>query len=92
MTDEHEHDETTTTNGEIREKIIHLLKIYPIISPTMLQGGLGPYVKPKVWRPILEQLVQEGIVEQTQETLLSPGGRHNVHNKIQLVQDPNKSS
>lgn len=84
-------DEPTELNAfeqeEIKEKIIHLLKIYPIISPTMLQGGLGPYIKPRVWRPALEKLIEDGIVIQTQETILSPGGRYNVHNKIQLT-DP----
>lgn len=77
--------ELIANHKEIREKIVHLLKIYPVISPTMLQGGLGPYVKPKAWRPVLEELIHEGIVQQTQETHLSPGGRYNVHNKVSLV-------
>lgn len=83
MSDEQEISEHDA--DALREKIVHLLKIYPIISPTMLQGGLGPYVKPKVWRPVLEQLIDEGIIEQRQETHLSPGGRYNVHNMIQLT-------
>lgn len=92
MTDgTHEDEVDTTVSGglsdqDIREKIVHLLSIYPIISPTMLQGGLGPYVKPKDWRPVLAQLIDEGIVQQVQETHLSPGGRYNAHNKISLVQ------
>lgn len=80
MSDEAEVDKTE----EIKEKIVHLLKIYPVISPTMLQGGLGPYVKPKDWRPILEELVNQGVVVMYQETHLSPGGRYNVHNLISL--------
>ncbi len=68
----------------IRDKILHILKIYPIISPTMLQGGLGPYMRPRQWRPILEQLVREGKVEETQESLQTHTGRYNMYSKLSL--------
>ena len=48
--------------AEIEVKILHLLGIYPIISPTMLQGGLGPSVKPALWRPVLARLINEAKV------------------------------
>lgn len=69
---------------EIEEKILHLLSIYPIVSPTMLQGGLGPYMKPAVWRPVLDRLVDEGKVVEAQATMITPKGRYNTYTKLHL--------
>jgi len=69
---------------EIRTKILHLLSIYPIISPTMLQGGLGPAMKPVLWRPVLEELIKEGAVVQEQESMLTPTERYNTYTKLSL--------
>lgn len=68
----------------IRAKILHILKIYPVISPTMLQGGLGPYMRPAQWRPILAELVVEGKVVETQESLQTHTGRYNMYSKLSL--------
>ncbi len=72
------------TPEEIAAKILHLLGIYPIISPTMLQGGLGPYTKPALWRPVLVQLIAEGKVIETQESLQTPSDRYNTYLKLHL--------
>ena len=72
------------TPEELRVKILHLLTIYPIISPTMLQGGLGPAKKPALWRPVLEQLKAEGLVVETQESMLTPTDRYNTYTKLSL--------
>jgi len=71
-------------SDEIRTKILHLLRIYPIISPTMLQGGLGPAMKPAMWRPVLEELLKEGAVVQEQESMLTPTERYNTYTKLSL--------
>ncbi len=72
---------------EIEAKIIHQLKIYPIISPTMLQGALGPSLKPSLWRPVLMGLIERGIVREEQETLLTPAERYNNYIKLSLTDD-----
>ena len=72
------------TSEEIEVKILHLLGIYPIISPTMLQGALGPAVKAALWRPVLAQLVEDGRVEEEQESLLTPTDRYNTYAKLKL--------
>ncbi len=68
----------------VKEKIIHLLGIYPIISPTMLQVGLGPHCKPAIWRPALQALVDIGDVVEGTDTKLNPAGRHNTYNLLYL--------
>jgi len=74
----------SNTPEALRVKILHLLSIYPIISPTMLQGGLGPAKKPILWRPVLEQLKEEGLVVETQESMLTPTERYNTYTKLSL--------
>jgi len=70
---------------EIEAKILHILGIYPTISPTMLQGGLGPYTKPALWRPVLAKLVEEGKVIESQESLQTPSDRYNTYTKLSLA-------
>lgn len=71
-------------DSTIRDKILHLLKIYPIISPTMLQGGLGPYMKPAQWRPILNILIDEGRVIETQKSMATHQDRYNTYTMLHL--------
>ncbi len=77
--------EDCTTAEAIEAKILHLLSIYPIISPTMLQGGLGGHMKPAVWRPVLEKLIGEGRVAQTQKSMQTPTDRYNSYTMLSLA-------
>lgn len=69
----------------IQNKIVHILKIYPIISPTMLQSGLGPYVKPALWRPVLAKLIEDGTVIEDQKSLYTPSDRYNTYTLLSLA-------
>lgn len=70
--------------GDIEIKILHLLGIYPIISPTMLQSGLGPSTKPAQWRPVLSKLIQAGKVIEEQQSMQTPSERYNTYSKLSL--------
>ncbi len=72
------------TTEEIGIKILHLLSIYPIISPTMLQVALGTAFRPALWRPVLTQLITEGKVVQVQESTMTPAERYNEYTKLML--------
>ena len=72
------------TPEQLEAKILHILGIYPMISPTMLQSGLGPYTKPELWRPVLMDLIAAGKVVETQESLQTPAGRYNAYTKLSL--------
>jgi hypothetical protein len=74
----------------VADKIIHALKIYPVISPTMLQAALGPGLSPKLWRPILSALLDNGTVIQKELTTTGPSGRQNTY--TQLMLSPEKLS
>lgn len=75
---------TEQSASDIEAKILHILGIYPVISPTMLQSGLGPYTKPALWRPVLALLIAEGKVVETQESLQTPSERYNTYSKLSL--------
>lgn len=73
----------------IRDKILHVLKHYPVLSPSMLQVGIGPSISPRAWHPVLDSLVQENIVQKSERGVEDPSGRYRSITLIQLV--PNNS-
>ena len=87
MTDKNELDEELTNDGfeGIATRIKHVLEIYPILSPTMLQAALGPQVPAKEWRPVLEDMIENKIVVQETQTKLSPANRYNDYQRIMLT-------
>jgi len=73
------------TLTEIQERIVHVLGIYPIVSPSMLSIGLGTALKTTEWRSALENLVEHGIVKRDFEVHLSPKGQDRTYTKIYLA-------
>lgn len=69
----------------IRDKIIHTLTIFPKLSPSMLQVGIGTSIAPKIWHAILDDLTREGIVVQESKTAKAPSGRDLSYTIIQLA-------
>jgi hypothetical protein len=67
---------------ETRARIIHSLTIFPFLSGSMIQTALSPGLPPKLWRPILVSLIEEGIVTITKVSAVTPGNRsqsYDVH-------------
>lgn len=56
----------------IRKRIMHTLWIYPKLSHSMLQIGIGTGFPPALWHPVLERLVQEGQVRRHQVRATNP--------------------
>ena len=79
--DEHQEDDDAAS---FRDKIVHVLTLYPVISPTMLQMGLGPSTKPKLWRPDLQMLIDEGIVLQETVSKQTPSGQYRQYQRLSL--------
>ena len=70
--------------ADIRNRIIHTLTLFPKLSPTMLQMGLGPQTETKIWKPILEDMILKDEVVREFITLLSPGGRWKSYTFLSL--------
>ena len=74
-------------NEKLADKIVHILTVYPMISPSMLQIGLGPAVSPSIWKPILEGLIESGTVIRTNVLAETPSGRQNTYMRLELDSD-----
>lgn len=68
----------------MRERIIHILTVYPIISYSMLQVGVGTSMPSSMWRPILKNLIQEGRVIEDHLYANSPRGRAQTYTQLRL--------
>jgi hypothetical protein len=69
----------------IREKILMLLQIYPRVSPTMLQAGLGPSLSPEIWRPVFNEMLADGTLIQFMEAPENTALRVRPFTVIQLA-------
>ena len=76
----------------IRLKIIAVLKIYPKISPSMLQCGIGSSLPATLWRPVLQEMVDAAEVEINHEVHLSGNGRSTSYAIISLVEHSDGST
>lgn len=56
----------------IAQRIKHTLSIFPKLSPSMLQIGVGTGFPPALWHPVLERLIALGEVTRTQEAVIHP--------------------
>lgn len=69
----------------IRAKIVHILGIYTKLSPSMLQVGVGTNLQPRVWKPILTRMFEDGTLKLESMSSESPGGRSQVYTIISLA-------
>lgn len=69
----------------IRSRITDVLEHFPILSPTMLQVGIGPHYKASRWKPVLEAMVREGEVISSSHTRETSEGRWTTIRKVALA-------
>lgn len=66
------------TPERIQEQLTHLLRVYPVLSPTLIQALLGTKVRPHVWKPVMEQMIEGGtLVRQIAVSKNAWGQLHN---------------
>lgn len=58
-----------------RLRILHALEVFPFISGSMLHQAIGTATATQLWKPILDQLIEEGLVKETNLQAKSPTGR-----------------
>jgi hypothetical protein len=68
----------------LRAKIIHTLTIWPKLSPSMLQVGIGTSISPNIWKPILEQMIATGELNREERHAKSHIGRDQVYTILSL--------
>ena len=65
MLGESKDDLGSATEDMISQRILHTLSIYPKLSMSMLQIGVGTGFPPALWHPVLEMLIRDGKVTRT---------------------------
>lgn len=70
----------------IAVRIKFIFELYPILSPTLLQAALGPQVPSSTWRPVLDEMLSNGIVKQETINRLSPAKRYNDYQRLMLAE------
>lgn len=83
------HKPPRSTKEIIRDKIWHVLDLFPTISPSMLQISLGSGITAAMWKPVLDKLVQEEEVYRYEKLSVSPGGRSQMVTCISSLPNPN---
>lgn len=78
-------DQPPSEVDEIRAKIIHVLRIYHVLNPTMVQAGLGHPLPPSKWRPVLESLIADGTVKRVEQTIKSHKDQMRTYTRIFLA-------
>jgi len=77
-------EETRSLEQEVAIKILHILQVFPAISPSMLQIGIGSSLPAKLWRPILQQMIDDKTVKQDFCLFPTPSGRQTTYTIISL--------
>lgn len=86
MTGESEEEMSSDEFEGIAARIRHVLEIWPILSPTLLQAALGPQIKSEQWRPVLEEMISSGIIKQEIINKQSPAKRYNDYQRLMLAE------
>lgn len=87
MSDFHDGDdfvELQAMRTTLRAKILHTLSVYPYLSASMLQVGIGTAISPKIWHPVKDALIREGLIIQEEIRTRSHAGRDQVYSIIRL--------
>lgn len=69
---------------DVEDRIVAVLRIYPRLSPSMLHIGIGTSMPTKIWRPVLQDLIDRKIVVQESKVDLSAKGRSQSHTILSL--------
>lgn len=60
----------------LAEKLIFSLAVYPRLTSSMLQIAVGMHVSQRLWRPVLQKLVQQGTVKHIEQEVVTPVGQY----------------
>lgn len=78
--------ETNAGNEKlIRDKIRHTLSVYPRISMSMLQIGMGTSLSASIWKPVLRGMIEAGEVVEEQLSAVTPSNRAVTYTILSLA-------
>ena len=80
-------DDMAQVIEQTRERILHSLAIFPFLSSSLLHMSIGTSTSHKLWKPLLEDLLEEGKVVETVITAKSATGRQQTYTIYHLAQN-----
>jgi|ERR1700761_2356667 len=69
----------------IRAKIMHVLGIWPMLTSSMLQNGMGVQTPARDWRPVLSKMRNEGLVLEDEIQVTTHLGQVRSYTRIFLA-------
>ena len=70
---------------DLGQKIVHILTIYPRISPSMLSIHLNGHPVRRDWRMVLDRLIQDDTILRSHLVHLTTTGRNQSHAVLHLA-------
>jgi hypothetical protein len=68
----------------LEDKIAFVLTIYPVLMPSMLHVGIGPNIRPQLWRPVLERMIADGKVVKEEKGITTHLGQYRTFTFLRL--------
>ena len=75
-----------TNSFTVESRILHILSVYPRISPSMLQISLS--MPAGRWKPVFKRLLEEGKIKQTTVMAETQSGQMRPHPVVSLAPAP----
>jgi len=69
----------------LNEKIVFTLTMFPKLTPSMLQVGVGPHIPPRKWRPLVEKLILDGTIKRSELGVTTPIGQYRTYTVLSLT-------
>ena len=72
----------------LRDKILFSLELYHFLSKSMIHQAVGTATSRRLWDPVLDALIQEGLIECTTLEAKTPLGRNQTFTIYHLSTRP----
>lgn len=72
----------------IKARILHVLSVFPFLSQSMINVGIGTSIPSKLWQPVLEELLADGSITKTAINAQSPSDRSQTYTIYHLSRNP----
>lgn len=69
----------------LKEKLVFTLTVFPRLTSSQLQVGIGPHIQPRIWRPVLEELIADGTVIREDLGITTPIGQYRTLTVLSLA-------
>lgn len=81
-------DEMANIIEHTKARILHSLQVFPFLAASQLHQSIGSATSTKLWRPLLEELIEDGKIVVTHIQEVTPSGRTQSYTIYHLAANP----